>query len=80
VVPTAVPTHPPKAAATPPPSNAPSPSAPSGKNGTYVVQSGDTLFSIARRHDVPVQTLASMNNIADSSLVKVGEQIKVPPS
>lgn len=76
-VPTPIPTAPPKTASAPP-SSAPSPEAADHKSSSYAVQAGDTLFSIARRYGVSVQALASVNNISDSSLVKVGEQLKVP--
>ena len=76
VAPTAVPAAVAKLAVSP--SSASSSPAVDHKGSTYVVQSGDTLFSIARRYGVPVQSLASTNNLSDSGLVKVGEQLKVP--
>jgi len=73
-IPTAIPTTAPKTL-----SPAATPSEPADhKDSTYAVQAGDTLFSIARRHGVTVQALASLNNISDAGLVKVGEQLKVP--
>jgi LysM repeat protein len=80
IAPTTVPTAAPKAAASPASSPAPSSGADAKSGGTYAVQPGDTLFSIARRHGIAVQALASANNISDASLVKAGEQLKVPKS
>lgn len=45
--------------------------------GVYVVKRGDTLYSIARRNGVSVQTLLSMNNISDPSQIEVGQRIRV---
>ncbi len=45
--------------------------------GTYRVQPGDTLSIIAKRHNMSTAQLASMNNIANPNLIKVGETLKV---
>ncbi|NOL49643.1 peptidoglycan DD-metalloendopeptidase family protein [Pelistega europaea] len=45
--------------------------------GTYVVQRGDTLYSIARRYGVSVKSLLSMNNISNPSQIEVGQRIRV---
>lgn len=45
---------------------------------TYVVRSGDTLYDLARRLDVTVNELASINNIADPSCIRVGQELLVP--
>jgi len=44
----------------------------------YIVKSGDTLSSIATAYKVDLNTLASVNNIKDSSKLSVGQLIKVP--
>jgi len=52
------------------------PSGPGGK--TYVVQPGDTLYSIAVRHDTTVQALVVANNLSNPNLIYVGQILKVP--
>lgn len=46
--------------------------------GSYTVQSGDTLFTIAQRFGVPVETLAAFNQIADVNLLNVGQVLLIP--
>jgi len=43
---------------------------------TYVVRSGDTLFQIAREHDMTVNELRELNNLQDDML-RVGQRIMV---
>lgn len=45
--------------------------------GTYVVQRGDTLYSIARRHGTTVANLSSLNRITDPSQLEVGQRLSV---
>lgn len=92
VSPTAVPTLEPTAVPTPEPlvvrsaapaahasvPPRPAPTAHKEAATTYTVQSGDTLFSIAKRYGVSTQSLASQNGVSDNGLVKVGQQLKVP--
>jgi LysM repeat protein len=47
-------------------------------SGTYVVQYGDTLSSIAYRHGVSVQALASANNIYNTNLIRRGQRLVIP--
>ncbi|MBI5670346.1 MAG: LysM peptidoglycan-binding domain-containing protein [Chloroflexi bacterium] len=49
-----------------------------GTNCTYTVQRGDNLFRISRNYNVDLQTLASYNNIANPSIILVGQQITIP--
>jgi peptidoglycan/xylan/chitin deacetylase (PgdA/CDA1 family) len=51
----------------------PAPSQPA----TYTVRAGDTLYSIARRHNTTVSRLASLNNIRNVSLIRVGQVLRV---
>jgi murein DD-endopeptidase MepM/ murein hydrolase activator NlpD len=46
----------------------------------YVVQPGDTLAMIARRHGVPSEELARLNRLANPSLIYVGQRLSMPPS
>ena len=45
---------------------------------TYVVQPGDTLVALARRWGVTVESIAQANQIADSSLIQVGQVLCIP--
>lgn len=47
---------------------------------TYTVVSGDTLSSIAARHNTTYQYLASVNNISDPNKIFPGQVLKVPGS
>ncbi|UTC65111.1 transglycosylase SLT domain-containing protein [Treponema sp. OMZ 788] len=47
-------------------------------NGIYIIQKGDTLWSIALKHDVQVETLASKNGIEVNSVLSLGQKLKVP--
>jgi len=44
----------------------------------YVVQRGDTLYSVARRFGVSVEELARANGIDDPSALSVGRRLVVP--
>jgi LysM repeat protein len=44
---------------------------------TVVVQPGDTLTGIARRHGVSVARLAELNHLADPSRIFVGQRLRV---
>lgn len=43
---------------------------------SYVIRSGDTLFQIARDHDMTVNDLRSLNNLS-SDMLRVGDRIMV---
>lgn len=45
---------------------------------TYVIQSGDTLGSIAQRFDTTVSTLANLNGISNPDKIYAGNTIRVP--
>jgi LysM repeat protein len=45
--------------------------------GVYIVQRGDTLSSIARRHGVSVRQLASINGLRTNSWVYVGQRLAI---
>src|SRR5215831_14007364 len=46
--------------------------------GSYVVQPGDTLFSIALRFNVGISDLATLNHIYDVNTIYVGEVLQLP--
>lgn len=46
--------------------------------GTYTVAAGDTLFVIAQRFGVALDDLVALNNIADPSLIQVGQVLLIP--
>ncbi|MCL2610338.1 MAG: LysM peptidoglycan-binding domain-containing protein [Defluviitaleaceae bacterium] len=50
---------------------------PSG-NGTHVVQAGQTLFSIAQMHNTTVAELQRLNNMGTSTVIQVGQVLRVP--
>ncbi|MBN1976382.1 MAG: LysM peptidoglycan-binding domain-containing protein [Anaerolineae bacterium] len=65
-----------------PPTSAPAPTtAPStGGTVTYIVQRGDTLYSIARRYGTTVEAIASANGITNPNLIRVGQKLTIPTS
>ncbi len=44
---------------------------------TYTIQKGDTLFSLAKRANMPLDDLKAMNQLA-SNVVNIGQKIRVP--
>jgi LasA protease len=44
----------------------------------YVVESGDSLSSIARRFGCDVKDLIAANQLADPNMLKVGQSLKIP--
>ncbi|KUM04555.1 peptidoglycan DD-metalloendopeptidase family protein [Chromobacterium subtsugae] len=61
------------ACATPRAADAPAPA------GYYRVQSGDTLYRIARKHRQSVGNLARWNQLSDSSNIQAGQLLRVQP-
>ena len=57
----------------------PSPSRVAGADGTYRVQPGDTLSTIAAAFGRDVKDIARWNNIADASRIQVGQILRVAP-
>jgi LysM repeat protein len=47
-------------------------------NVVYIVQPGDTLFSIARRFGVSVASIAMANNIVNPNLIYAGQRLVIP--
>jgi murein DD-endopeptidase MepM/ murein hydrolase activator NlpD len=44
----------------------------------YTIREGETLFSVARKAQVPVDVLSAFNGISDASKVKAGTLIRIP--
>ncbi len=55
-----------------------SPEATPSNGGTYTVQPGDALSSIAQRLGVSLQALVEANAIADANIIYVGQQLIIP--
>jgi len=51
---------------------------PSSGGGTYVVQPGDTLYSIAARFGKSVWDIIAANNLPDSHWISVGQVLVIP--
>jgi murein DD-endopeptidase MepM/ murein hydrolase activator NlpD len=47
---------------------------------SYTVQTGDTMFSIAKKHGVSVDAVLWANNLTDANVIKVGQQLTIPPA
>ncbi|HEY8887093.1 MAG TPA: peptidoglycan DD-metalloendopeptidase family protein [Gallionella sp.] len=47
---------------------------------SYVVQKGDTLYSIAFNYGIDYHDLAEMNGIKDPSLISIGQEIRLFPN
>ena len=44
---------------------------------TYIVKSGDTLYSIAKKYNINVNNLMEYNNL-DSNMISIGQQLSIP--
>jgi GH25 family lysozyme M1 (1,4-beta-N-acetylmuramidase) len=44
----------------------------------YIVESGDSITSIAKQHNIKVSDLVAYNNIEDSNLIQIGQIIRIP--
>ncbi|MFA6962388.1 MAG: LysM peptidoglycan-binding domain-containing protein [Opitutaceae bacterium] len=54
------------------------PAASSSSSITHVVKSGETLGVIAKKYQVKVGDIATANNIADPTKLRVGQTLKIP--
>jgi membrane-bound lytic murein transglycosylase D len=59
-------------------SPSPAPTPPVAPDKTYRVRSGETLSTIAQRHDTTVAALASMNGLSQRASVKTGQTLRLP--
>ena len=48
------------------------------QGSNYKIQSGDTLFGIAQRSGISLQTLCNANNISEKTSLKVGQKLFIP--
>lgn len=46
--------------------------------GAYQVKAGEGLIGLSRRYNVPVDVLASVNNLSTTSSLRVGQTINIP--
>lgn len=49
-----------------------------GPGQRYTVQTGDTVYSIARRFGVSPQSIQQANNLADPNVIKPGQVLIIP--
>jgi lipoprotein NlpD len=49
------------------------------QDGVYTVQRGDTLYNVASSFNVDARELARWNGIADTSVLTVGQALRVTP-
>ena len=47
------------------------------QNLTYIVKSGDTLYSIAKRYNISIDSLRNSNNL-NSDLLQIGQELIIP--
>jgi len=45
---------------------------------TYTIQPGDTIYSLSKKHNVPVDVIAKTNKLDKNFSIKVGQNIKIP--
>ena len=50
-----------------------------GESFTYTVQGGDTLSGIGNKFKISTDALKYVNNLTDSSVLKVGQEVTIPP-
>ena len=59
---------------------APSKKQPVSTTIIYTVESGDNLFAIAKKYSTTVNAIREMNDMGNSSTIKVGQKLKIPGS
>ena len=55
------------------------PTSPPENTDTYVVVEGDSLYAIALRFNVELNTLIELNGLNDPNDITVGQELKIPP-
>ncbi|WP_434354321.1 LysM peptidoglycan-binding domain-containing protein [Psychrobacter sp. HD31] len=48
------------------------------RSGKYEVKKGDSLTAVASRHNVPVAALAQANKLSSTSMLQVGQKLRIP--
>jgi murein DD-endopeptidase MepM/ murein hydrolase activator NlpD len=61
-----------------PPATTPEPSPTPANEPVYIIQSGDTLWSIANRFNITVDDLTTANPDVDPTLLAVGQKLVIP--
>ncbi|MEM8953454.1 MAG: LysM peptidoglycan-binding domain-containing protein [Verrucomicrobiota bacterium] len=56
----------------------PKPTPPSGNGKTYVIQQGETLHAVARKHNVSVSQLVAANNLTSPDNIQLGQALVIP--
>ncbi len=79
-LPIVTPTPPPPSLLAPTPTVVPAAPVTPGSGTTYVVQPGDTLYSIAVRFGVSLQALIEANRIEDPNQLQAGQVLVIPRS
>lgn len=54
------------------------PISPPGREGTYVVRPGDTLFKVSREQNIPIRSLIDANNLQPPYALKSGQHLTIP--
>ena len=57
---------------------APAPAASAATGGTYTVQPGDAVWTLARRWDTTVEAIALANGLSDPTLIRIGDTLVIP--
>ncbi|MFA6855911.1 MAG: M23 family metallopeptidase [Treponema sp.] len=47
-------------------------------DSSYIVQRGDTLYSISRKYQLTVAELRTANNLSDEDIIKTGQRLVIP--
>ncbi len=63
---------------TPTPARALAPSPTRSTAQTYLVKPGDTLYSIARAHNVTIEALSKVNDLSDPKRLRAGQRLQIP--
>ena len=57
---------------------APAPAASAAAGGSYTVQPGDAVWTLARRWDTTVEAIALANGLSDPTLIRIGDTLVIP--
>ena len=50
-----------------------------GRKDVHIVQAEDSLWKIARQYGTTVEKIAAYNDIAQDTVLQIGQEIKIPP-